>query len=146
MKECSTLRSRRQVEGCMTAHRRHAELRAECELRERYENFSIKILTVSLEPSVIRDLEHDVHVAAWATTRPRVADAAKRHVLPGRDACRNVDVDLALAAQSTFATTLFARRLHDTSLAVTRRTWSDSYELAEKRFLRATHFALASAG
>ena len=100
-------------------NRRNAQLGAKHELRVRDEHLGVEIFAVALEARIVGDLEQHVNVAARPASRSRVADAAQRHVLARRYARRNLDRDLALAAQSSFATTFLARRLNDASFAVT---------------------------
>src|SRR5262249_4142231 len=116
------------------------------ELRVRHEHLGIEVLAVSLEALVVRDFEHDVHIAPRRAARARVADAAQRHVLSSRDARGNRHRQLALTAHPAFAFTLLAWRCDDLSFAATVRTRSDRHELSEERPLHATHFSGSRAG
>ena len=124
---------------------RYAQLRAERELRIGHQHFGVEVLAVALEPRIVGDLEQDVYVAARSAARARVADAAQRHVLPGRDSRRDLDAQLMLAAYPSLAAAVLARRLHDPAFAVAGGTRHHRDELSEERALRAPYFALPAA-
>ena len=84
-------------------------------------------------------------VTAGTASLSGIADAAQRHVLPGCYARWDVDGNLALFAQPTFATALLAWRLDDRAFALACRAWRDGHELAEERTLRTAHLAAAVA-
>ena len=64
MEQLPALRSGRNRHATVAGDSRHAELRAEHELRVRDEHFGVEILAVALEPRVIGNLEQHVDVAA----------------------------------------------------------------------------------
>src|SRR5580765_1276880 len=85
-----------------------------------------------------------MNVALRAAAGSGIPDPAQRHVLPGCYTRRNMDGDLPLAPQSSFAATFLTRRLNDASFAMTRGARPHRDELAEERALRASHLSLAT--
>ena len=86
VKELAALRAGGNLERHARRDGRHLDRRAEHELRIGDEHLGVEILAVALEAWIVGDVEHDVDVAALAAALRRVADAAHRHVLTGRDA------------------------------------------------------------
>jgi hypothetical protein len=84
-----------------------------------------------------------VNVTTRTAARASVPDAAQCHVLTRRNAGRNLNVQLPVGAQTSFATTLFAWRLHDFAFTVARWTRGHRDELPEERSLRTAHFTRA---
>src|SRR5690606_38375301 len=90
MEDLAALRSSGHAQRERTRNAGHLDVRTKHELRIRHEHFAVEIVTVALEAVVFGNLEHDEHVAARRTTKARVPATAHAHVLPRRNAGRDV--------------------------------------------------------
>src|SRR5262245_24320885 len=143
MEYVTTLRAGRDIDPNVASDTSDAELRSEHELGVGDEDFRVQVLAVALESGIVGNVEQNVDVAARTTARSSISDAAQCHVLTRRNAGRNLDVQLLVIAQTSFATTLLARRLYDLPFSVACRTRRHGDELPEERSLRTTDFARA---
>src|SRR5262245_332434 len=141
MEDLSALRTGWHGEPDVACDTLDAQVRAKHELRVRDEHLGVEILTVTLEPRIVGDLEKNVDVTTRTAARPGISDTAQRHVLTCRDAGRNLHRQLFFAAQPSFTTTLLARGRHDLAFAVARRARRNRHELSEEGPLCAAHFA-----
>src|SRR5262249_26817195 len=125
MKDVAALGAWRNLDRRARRRRRHGDFRTEHELRIGDEYLGVELLTIAFEPRVVRDLEENVNVAARPLTLTCVADAAQRHVLPGRHSRRDVDRDLAIVSHPPLAFALLADRLDHAPLRLARRARRD---------------------
>src|SRR5690606_38741500 len=104
-----------------------------------------QIRALADEARVVLDLQHRDHIAARSAARARVALAAQRDVVAGRDAGRDLDDQLALLALDTFAPARTAHLNDAMAVAPARRARRHAHQLAEDRALDATDLARAAA-
>ena len=74
----------------------HDDLAAERERREVHRHLAVQVVAVALEELVILHVHDDVEIAGRAAGRAVLALAVEAQPLPGRDAGRDLDGELAL--------------------------------------------------
>ena len=142
----ATLRALRNRQRQRASDTRHIDISAEYGLRIREQHFAIEIFAVALEAFIFDHFEDDDDITARTAAHPGIPHAAQMHVLPRRDAGRNLDLDVVLAALTPFSAARLTGRGNHHPFATARGTGRDAHELAKEALLRAAHFTLPSAG
>src|SRR5690606_28569552 len=139
------LRAGRDLEPHGPLHRRHLDLGAERRLAERDRERVVEVGAFPVEAGILLDLEHDHDVPARPAPRARVALAAQREVVAGRNARRHIDGEGALDRLDAAPAALGALPLDDLALALAVRARRHAHELPQHRALHAPHLAGAAA-
>jgi hypothetical protein len=98
------------VKSDTRSHCWNFDIRAKHKLWIRDEDLAVQIFAVSLEPGILFYFEDNENVAATTTSGSNVARASHRHVLTGRNAGRNMNLDFLILPNAAFSATLSAGR------------------------------------
>src|SRR4030095_11266108 len=90
------LRAFRDGERLLAVERWNSDWTSECRCRVLQRNLAVQIVAVTLEERMVQDLDDDVEIAARPACQTGLALAREPEPLPGGDAGRNTDGELAL--------------------------------------------------
>src|SRR6185503_18103607 len=114
-------------------------------LREAHRQIVHQIVTVALEPRIVRDLEDRDQIARRSVARARHTRAANREVVVVGDAGRHVDLYGLLGFDAALAAAIRAWARHDDAIAAAGRARRDREKLAEHGLRVTPDFARAAA-